>query len=245
MLIFRYLFPLVSIFFVSCTSLCHSEKLNCMAFRVAMPDNEILDFDYAGWQSAKAYPFRAASASESCLHEGGSVRFLWNDQHLFVLGEMEDSDIVQECNEDNQHLYKSGDVMEVFVKPPGQPSYWELYVAPNQRKSSFFFPSQGRILPSSFNCAMEGLLCKAKLDGTLNNYKNRSKGWKAIMAISLSELEKSCGPLDFKSPWLLQVGRYNYSYYLDHCELSQLGTAMTQGANFHHFPSYVELEFVK
>ena len=136
--------------------------------------------------------------------------------------------------------------MEVFVKPAGQPSCWELYVAPNQRKSSFFYPSHGRILPSSFtNFIMPGLLCKAKLDGTLNNWKDRDRGWKAIMAIPLAELEKSCGKLDFASPWLVQVARYNYSYYLDSLEYSMLGIAKKPNADFHHFPAYVELEFVK
>lgn len=215
--------------------------MQCKSKYVSSSFQEIMKFDYIGWQSAKACLFSPASIAESSLHEGGEIRFLWNSQYLFVMGNMEDSDIVQECDGDNQHLYKSGDVMEVFVKPSGQPLYWELYVASNQRESSVFFPSHGRILPGRFtDFAMGGLVCKAKLDGVLNNYKGKSKGWKAIMTIPMPEFEKSCGPLD-----LVQVARYNHSYCLDDCELSQIGGAKKPNANFHYFQSYVELEFVK
>ena len=107
--ILRCLYTMMALALPGCALVAESEQghLHCEARYSAGTFQEMMKFDYSGWQSAKPYALRPASISGSGLNEGGNVRFLWNGQYLFVLGDMEDSDIVQECDEDNQHLYKT------------------------------------------------------------------------------------------------------------------------------------------
>ncbi len=229
-----------------CVNCAKNVPLVCKTMHSDIPLHSAMDFNCDGWMMARHYDFRPASYSGDPLQEGGFVSILWTDRYLFIRADVIDSDIVQECDSDGEHLYRSGDVLEVFIKPAGGSSYWELYAAPNQRKSSFFFPSRGRILPNCFKDSLiEGLSCKVEIDGTLNDWHDKDKGWRVIMAIPLHEIEMYCGSLDFKTPWLIQVARYNYSCYLDKPELSQIGVSMLQHPDFHDFASYAKLEFVK
>ncbi len=207
---------------------------------------ELGDATHPAWKSAPALPFRPAGLEDPALEEGGQVRFLWNEDFLFIFAEMTDSDLVQEAEADGDFLFRSGDVVEIFIRPPGGRCYWELHFAPNGRRSSYFFPSRGRWLASCYvGTPLPGFRVKLGLDGSLNNETGRDRGWRGIAAVPLAELKRKTGDLDFSRPWLVQVSRYNYSAYLERMELSQLGTPVTPNPDFHQFDSWLRLALVR
>ena len=208
--------------------------------------NDLWDFNNPAWQKTSMYPFLpAGTRCPTVLSEGGVVRFLWNEDYLWIMADMKDSDIVQECDQDNRHHYQTGDVLEIFIRPARHDWYWEFYATPNGHKTVFSYPSGGRRLPSCLlPSGMPDHQIKIELHGTLNNMSDRDNGWCCIVAIPLKELREKC-PLDFSIPWMVQVARYNYSVYLQKTEYSILGRTTSLDPDFHCFSSYALLYFDK
>lgn len=174
------------------------------------------------WEGTESYPLlQPGSAQQAEPEESGRVRLLYDDQHLYVGVALADRDVVQEEDRDHQHHYLTGDVAEVFLKPTaaGATHYWELYVTPNGRKSSLFFPGRGRLgLPGAMT-PMPGLEVAAKVYGTLNDWRDEDKGWSAVMAVPLAVLGEH-GHMPPESPWSILVARYNYGRQLSQPELT-------------------------
>lgn len=209
----------------------------------------VLDDDV--WQVAEVYSMNLSEdklaggpgVEPQSLHEPGKVRVAWDDNWLYVAFDFTDSDVVAEGKKDGLHHYKMGDLAEVFIKPDNQSWCWELYATPTGKKTTFFFPSQGRMgLPSNFEYKFQKgrLKVAAKVNGTLNNYSDRDKGWTAEMAIPISELTSRGEKFDPQTPWRLFVGRYNYSYHLPRKELSMM--PRLPKTNYHLIDSYATLK---
>lgn len=203
------------------------------------------------WQVAKVYLTNLSKdkltggpmVEPQILQEPGKVRVAWDDKWLYVAFDFTDSDVVAEGKEDGLIHHKMGDLAEVYVKPADQSWYWELYVTPIGKKTTFFFPSQGLLgLPSNFAYKFQKgeLKVAAKVNGTLNNYADRDKNWTAEMAIPISELTSRGEKFDPQTPWLFFVGRYNYSYYLPQKELSMMPSLPE--TNYHLINDYATLK---
>ena len=201
--------------------------------------------DDPAWNQAKALSFSPPSISSPECIENGKVKILWDDKYVYVGGTLTDSDIVQEGDKNWEHLYKTGDLMEVFLQRKGERHYWELYAAPNNKKTSFFFLSKGRLgLPSGFEHKVTGMRVKSTCNGTLNNPKDRDVSWTTEMAIPRKELERNGVKIVPGQIWHFLIGRYNYSIYLDEKELSMVGTPCER-VSYHNFDAWSWLEFVK
>ena len=200
------------------------------------------------WRQTEAYELQMVPAKDNGqvahpLTEAGRVRLAWDDESLHIAFEMVDSDVVQECDEDQAHHYKFGDVAEVFIKPADSPWYWELFATPNGRQTAFFYPSAGRKgLPSTLEYE-SNLRTGAHVDGTLNDWRDRDRGWSAQFAMPRAELAAAGIPLDENHDWTMLFGRYNYGRYLSAVELSSFPEATLQ--NFHHHPDYASLKLVR
>jgi Carbohydrate family 9 binding domain-like len=194
------------------------------------------------WQTTKAYPLLPAP---TCTNkEPGWFKVLWSKDYIYVGAKLTDSDIVQENNENEQHHYGSGDVLEVFLKPPKKPFYWEMYCTPNSKRTTMFFPSGGRKLPSCIEFVMP-LIVKAKVNGTINNWNDKDKFWTAEMAIPIKTLVKQGAKVNTRTVWRALIARYNYSRWLEGKELSQSGEPKSDRPHFHWMPTYSYLEFRK
>ncbi|HEX7009381.1 MAG TPA: carbohydrate-binding family 9-like protein [Phycisphaeraceae bacterium] len=134
------------------------------------------------WSEAPVYELGPTPPNSAVL-EGGRVQLAWDDQFLYVAATVLDSDVVAESDEDQAPHFRTGDVVEVFLKPQGKLYYWELYATPHARKTAYFFPSRGRgWLPSSGENPI-AMHVAAAIDGTLNDWKDRDHGWTAEIAI--------------------------------------------------------------
>lgn len=193
------------------------------------------------WSEAPAYPMNAlvdASGSRLPLAEGGTVRFAWDDQFLYLGIHFTDSDVVTKADHDGLHAYKLGDVCELFLQPVGQPCYWELYVTPNSHQTTFLWPSIHNHPPSALQ-KENHLIVAAHVDGTLNDSRDWDHGWTAQMAVPWSMLKFDGQQFGPPTAWHALVGRYNYSIHLPDTELSSVPAISAR--NFHLTREYATL----
>ncbi|MDP7135281.1 MAG: sugar-binding protein, partial [Planctomycetota bacterium] len=119
------------------------------------------------WKTAPIHTAAFDKRNKDTPQEPGTVQFAWDDKNLYMAVKFVDTDIVAEGKEDQLHHYKMGDLAELFLKPEDSTWYWELYVTPHGKKTSFWFPGRGRFgLESSFQYKME-LNVGARIEGTL------------------------------------------------------------------------------
>jgi hypothetical protein len=150
----------------------------------------------------------------------GRAQLAWDEKYLYVAVQFTDADVVAEGTKDQLHQYKLGDTAELFLKPADQTCIWEMYATPAGHKTAFFHPGAGRIfLPSAADCPID-LEVAAHVNGTLNQWHDRDKGWSAEFAVPRDQLTAAGAALEEGTPWLILVSRYNYSRYLLHSELS-------------------------
>lgn len=173
------------------------------------------------------------------LDEGGSVRFAWDDQFLYLCVDFTDSDVVTKADQDGLHAYKLGDVCELFLQPVGQPCYWELYVTPNGHQTTFLWPSVHNHPPSALQ-KENHLIVAAHVDGTFNDSSDRDRSWTAQMAVPWSMLKFNGQQFGPHTAWHALVGRYNYSIHLLATELSSAPAISAH--NFHLTSEYATLK---
>lgn len=194
------------------------------------------------WSNAEKLSFQALDGS-FCT-ENGTAQITWDDDYIYVGAKLYDSDIVQEGDKDWEHLYRTGDLLEVFLKPNGGRKYWEIYSTPNNKKTAFFFPSKGRLgLPSGFSTKMPGLIVASSCEGTLNDLTDRDKFWTTEMAIPRKELEKQGGQIFSGKEWLFLVARYNYSAHFETAAELSLTGKPAGGGGYHNFKSWRPIRF--
>ncbi|MEQ9455020.1 MAG: GDSL-type esterase/lipase family protein [Phycisphaeraceae bacterium] len=201
--------------------------------------------DESVWQEAPVYWLDLGhdqADRPGSVQEGGEVRLAYDDDYLYVGVFLTDSDIVQESDEDQQMHFKTGDVVEVFLKPDSATWYWELYATPNGRRSAFFFPGSGRLpLPSAYTY-QSNLRVGAQITGTLNAWRDHDTNWTAEFAIPREELAAQGVPLAPGQSWRMLIGRYNYSRYLEHPELSMYPRLLK--TRFHSHGEYAPLKLL-
>ncbi|MHB9137820.1 MAG: carbohydrate-binding family 9-like protein [Victivallaceae bacterium] len=208
--------------------------------------------DEGAWAKAPAYslalPLKAYSSQPESmqktvgtdLREKASVKLLWDDNYLYVGAQLEDSDVMNEGKEDQGHLYTTGDLLEIFLKPAAESYYWEIYGSPNNKKTWFFFPSRGRIVfPACASYLPKDLQAAASVDGTLNNFNDKDKGFTIEMAIPVKELTAYGAKFDNSANWTILMARYNYSVYFTKPELSAY--PLLSNVNFHICEEYAKL----
>jgi len=202
--------------------------------------------DDQAWQEAAVYQLTLGKdrvKDGKVLAEPGEARIAWDDTYLYVSVKYEDSDIVAEGEEDQLHHYRMGDLAELFIKPEDETWYWELYVTPAGKKTSFWFPGRGRCgLDSGWDYQC-GLQVAAKCEGTLNKWEDKDTCWTGEMAMPIEDLTARGETFAPGAKWRIFVSRYNFSRYLPHKELSM--TPQLAKTSYHRYEEYAYLELVK
>lgn len=197
--------------------------------------------DDPSWARCPSYALSGmpdANGDRLRLEESGRVRFLWDEDALYVGAELHDSDVVSEANADGLHAYLLGDVCEVFLKPRGGRGYGEFHVTPNGHQTTFLWPSGGRRLPSALQQHSE-LQVSTHVRGRLNDATVADDGWSAEMRIPWSLLLKTDTALSPDDSWAILVGRYNYGLTLSATELSSMPPI--SAVDFHSTAEYATL----
>ena len=197
------------------------------------------------WKDARVYAMelsRDKAGDGTVLQEGGKVRLAWDERFLYVGFELIDSDVVAEGTADQLHHYTLGDVGEVFLKPEGYSWYWELYVTPAGRMSTFWFPGRGRLgLRSCFDAHHFDLKVAASCNGSINKWEDKDLGWTGEMAVPVSELTARGEKFGPGAAWTILVARYNYSRYLKDTGPENSMTPGLSKTNYHLLEDYAQL----
>ena len=231
-------------FYVSgCRSVEEFDNLVVEAKYTEVPVNIDGKLDDAIWNEAVAYSFNSYNAP---VIQDGSIKFAWDENFIYVGAQLTDDDVVSTVNTDQTHLYKTGDVLELFLKPINDTYYWEIYGNPEKARTSLFFPSGGRLLfPDSEKYLMPDLKVGAEVDGTLNNWHDKDRGWTVEIAVPIKELTRYGAAINENTIWRFLIGRYNYSRWLEKCEISGITVFKDDNKSYHHMPSYGYMKFIR
>jgi Carbohydrate family 9 binding domain-like len=191
---------------------------------------ELIDNFMVSWQKRK--PKTATKA-----------RLLWDNDYLYFAGAMEDTDLYADIKQPNGMCWLN-DVFELFFQPDDKKlAYYEFQVNAANTPLQMFLPSRGAggyqrfapITPVTLESAV-------KLDGTLNDYTDKDKGWTVEGRIPWSAFKATGGRPKAGDRWRFALCRYDYSVGFDQPETST-SAPLTQ-ANFHRYEDYAELVFV-
>ncbi|MEA2067578.1 MAG: hypothetical protein U9P12_00120 [Verrucomicrobiota bacterium] len=165
------------------------------------PEFEVARFPIFG----SPFPMAFSTDRDGIPREGGTVCFAWDESGLFVLAEMEDSNLIALNRQDEQLHYATGDVFELFVKPLNDSFYWEMYATPKGNKSTLFFPrdrSGMELNDFLHGHAFQSL--EVSVEGTSN-------GWSTQMFVPVSQLTALGAGWGDGTEWTVFCGRYNYN----------------------------------
>jgi len=174
-----------------------------------------------------------------------SAQLLWDDQFLYLGVVMEDFDIYG-LKKDRDSRTWEDDVVELFIKPSDvDPPYYEIHVTPNGTVLDLLFGRRGAA--GSID-RWKGWDSKIKtaisVSGTVNNWRDKDKGWILEAAIPLSAFASTTPKPQLGDRWWFAVCRYNYSVYLEEGrELSS--SAPLSVLDFHRFEDYDILDFAE
>lgn len=172
-----------------------------------------------------------------------SARLLWDDTHLYLAAVMEDRDITAVLKDHDSHTW-TDDVVEIFLKPSDHKHYYyEVHVTPLNTTLDLLIPRRGSGSLGRYTPWESGVKSAVVVKGTLNEWRDKDKGWLVEAAIPLAAFAKDTPKPQLGDRWRFAVCRFNYSVYLDKPE--QSSTARLPVADFHRHEAYDYLEFVE
>ncbi|RRA48096.1 carbohydrate-binding family 9-like protein [Acidipila sp. EB88] len=114
------------------------------------------------------------------------VKMLWDADYLYIAAQIEEPDVKATLTQHDSVIFHDSD-FEVFVKPlPATPSYYEFEINALNTSWDLFLPkpyNQGGRPDNSWDIA--GLQTGVAVQGTLNDSKDRDRGWTVEIAYPL------------------------------------------------------------
>jgi hypothetical protein len=198
--------------------------------------------DEVAWNKAQVLQGFSAFWDRRKAKSATKARLLWDDEYLYFCAEMEDVDLYADVKEHNGMCW-TNDVFELFFKPAEDKlPYYEFQVNALNTVLEMYLPSRGaggyqRFAPLG-NLGMESAV---KLDGTLNDWTDKDKGWTVEGRIPWKAFEATGGRPKPGAKWRFALCRYDYSVAYDRPDLSS--TAPLTQSDFHRYEDYGVLTF--
>lgn len=172
---------------------------------------------------------------------------LYDDDYIYVAAQMDDTDVLGMTTVNESEFVEGiDDMFEIFFKPyRSKPGYYELHVLPQNVIRDIFIAKRGAGSYLRFEADYKsGMETAVQIQGTINNWRDEDKGWSVEVRIPMSAFKDSGGGPVPGDKWQFLVSRYNYAYQLP------LGSELVQMVgsdqiNFHDYPNYPTIEFVK
>lgn len=116
-----------------------------------------------------------------------TVMTAMDHKNLYFAFDVEDEDIYAELKKDDEPIYDKDDVVEVFIDPRGEGKiYYEIQVSAGGVKFDSKFNGRRKNRDDSYDSKIKYAV---KLNGKLNDSKEKDKGWTVEMAIPWSSIE--------------------------------------------------------
>lgn len=172
-----------------------------------------------------------------------SARFLWDDEHLYLAVVMEDRDITATHTEHDGRTWED-DVIELLLKPSDHKHhYYEVQITPRNTQLDLLIPRREAGSLERFKPWKSGVQSAVIVKGTLNEWRDKDKGWVVEAAIPLGAFAKDTPKPQLGDRWRFAVCRVNYSVYLKAPE--KTSTARLPVTDFQFHEAYDYLEFVE
>jgi hypothetical protein len=145
---------------------------------------------------------------------GASVRVAHDCCHLYILAQMEDTDIYNRADAMNQKTWMLGDVFEIFLRPESQEAYYEFHLTPENQvlqlrmASEKDFYRQRRVDKKySFfeQCQISEVILKSR-----TRIMQDLNQWWVMVSLPLDRIseKKAWEPTDV---WRVSFSRYDYT----------------------------------
>jgi len=173
------------------------------------------------------------------------ARLLWDRDNLYFFAEMVDADLYADVKEHDGNTWDN-DVFELFFKPSNDKlGYYEFQINALGTVFDMFIPRRGQV--NRFKKTDEfHIEQKVSLDGTLNDWTDRDKGWSVEGKIPWRDFIRTGGRPAIDEVWNFVLCRYDYSIDFEGPELSWCSPKASKGnADFHRWEDYAQLKFVK
>jgi hypothetical protein len=200
--------------------------------------------DDVAWAKAQVLEDFAVFWDKRKPKSATKARLLWDNLYLYFCAEMEDVDLYADVKDRNGMTW-TNDVFELFFKPSADSlAYYEIQVNAADTPLELFLPSRGaggwqRFAPLT-DFGMEHVV---QLRGTLNDMKDRDRGWTVEGRIPWKAFAPSGGRPQPGAKWRFALCRYDYAVTLESPELSS--TAPLTKPDFHRYEDYGALTFVQ
>ncbi len=173
-----------------------------------------------------------------------TARLLWDRDFLYFFAEMEDSDLYADETENDADLWLN-DVFELFFKPStNHAGYYEFQVNPTGAVLDLFIPRRNAGGLKRFIKAQDfHIEAKVRLDGTLNLWSDRDKGWTVEGRIPWKDFHQTGGRPKPDDVWTFHLARYDYSVGLEH-GVDSTSTANLSRYNYHWYEDFNPIRFV-
>ena len=170
------------------------------------------------------------------------AKVCWDRENFYFFAKMEDSDLFARETDHDGNLWE-GDVFEIFFKPSENFSgYYEFEFNPNNAQLDVYFPQRraGGFHRFKDDFAFD-LKTAVQVDGSLNKWTDRDKGWSIEGRIRWRDFVRAGGRPRVGDEWKFALCRYDYSVDFDGANLST--TAPLQRADFHQHEDFSFLRF--
>lgn len=208
---------------VFCLSLAGCSTFPVKDNRPELDCQRLVAFDPADWASV-ACAFQAAPGvplGQAWLESGDPefrpavVKAGWMDDTLWIFAELEDVDAHNPLRGHNGNFFQHGDVFEVFLRPLGQPAYFEFHVTPHNDIFQLRIPSAGDLaalssptLPPGKRGSIEDWKVAAPLIRSWSRVDRASRRWMVLLAVPFEAVVEGGG---CRRDWLFSFSRYDYT----------------------------------
>jgi hypothetical protein len=180
------------------------------------------EFNADDWQSVSevfsdAKPLHFAQAwldKEQPRFQPATAFLGWQEDALWVYGELNDIDIYNDATQLNQNTWSLGDAFEIFFRPfPASPSlvWFEFHVTPENQKLQLRWPDSREATEQLFkqyglsHFYIPEIVFESRVQVTQANNQ-----WRVLLKIPAANvIDKKC--IAAGDEWMISLARYDYT----------------------------------
>ncbi|MEX2606973.1 MAG: carbohydrate-binding family 9-like protein [Kiritimatiellia bacterium] len=139
-----------------------------------------------------------------------SVRCGRDDQALWIYAVLEDEDIRNPVQENHQPAFEFGDVFEIFLRPLGGTTYYELHVTPHHHIFQLRIPSSEAFYQQRNSGLNPDWAVLEPLFSSRVNIQAEKQQWQVLVRVEFAKLDHKTPPQP-GTEWRISFSRYDYS----------------------------------
>ncbi len=144
------------------------------------------------------------------------VKMLWDDRYLYIAAEMEEPHVSATLTKRDSVIFHDND-FEVFIDPNGDRNeYYEIEINALNTVWDLFLPKPYRDGGSARNgWDLEGMKTAVAIDGTINDPRDRDRGWSVEMALpwkGLAQYAHQPSPPRDGDQWRINFSRVEWQF---------------------------------